>query len=184
MKYALMSYGITSLPLDADGHLKYEVFVEEVEERKVIEEAIKEKIRSLDIIECPTETDVLFGRGRPYQDFPGTILLNQLVEIQRPEYDMLDKTGKTGIVANIVQAVYELGGRFLKRSTDGAVDDDADGDETGGGNNTGTTANDDATALDGDTNGRVFSSSWEVVEDYALIHRKVSNAFQTRKRRQ
>ena len=44
--------------------------------------------------------------------------------------------------------------------------------------------NDTTTTLDDNKNEtNSISSSWEVVEDYSIIHRKVSNTFQTRKRR-
>lgn len=126
MKYALMSYGIPAslLPLDEAGHLIFQTFEKSLMNRRLLETQIKERVASSNYIECPSQYDILLGRGKPYQDFPGNVRLHQLVELQRAAYDKMNKAGKTAAVLAIVHDIQELGGRFLKRATDGNQSDD------------------------------------------------------------
>lgn len=170
LKYALVGYGICSddLPMNSTGELDVETFKKKVQERREIESKIKERAQSSTLIEHPTSLDVLLGRGRPYQDFPGNVRLNQVVELRRQAYESTTKVEKTAIAFEIIHALNSLGGRFLKRvSTSSSSPDDTH--DTTGCNNTGS-------------GGGGGGSYWEEV-DITAAHRKVSNSFQTRKRR-
>ena len=161
MKYALVSYGISpdALPLDANGYVIDTQFRKDVAEQREVEEEIRQRKADLPIIEYPNQRDVLLGRGKPIQDFPGNIRLNILVEQQRTNYESLNKGGKSACIAELVHSIHQMGGRFLIRSTT---------------TTTTTTKEDD----DGD-DGLTFSC-WEEV-DLTSAHKKVNNCFQTRK---
>ncbi|KAG7358589.1 hypothetical protein IV203_015178 [Nitzschia inconspicua] len=70
---------------------------------------------STTFILVPSNQDVLFGRGRRIQSFPGNIRLKVTVEELLPEYETLDKDGKTKLAERIVVAVKEGGARFLSQ---------------------------------------------------------------------
>lgn len=180
MKYALMSYGIPAdfLPLDAEGYLVDDDFKREVEQRRAEEEVVKHRLAASSIIQCPTQFDVLLGRGRPYQDFPGNIRLHQMIDLRRRSYETLSKSGKTAIVVDIVHAIHKMGGRFLKRTSDG-------GSSTNDGNwdrYRGTMSPRDVGSTGSGTiaSSSSSSSSWEEAE-FAIVRKKVSNCFHTRK---
>ena len=63
----------------------------------------------------PTKFDVIFGRGRPFQDHDGNIRLHKLVEFYKPRYLHARRLQKTKIASEIVQLVKETG-HFMKRS--------------------------------------------------------------------
>ena len=66
----------------------------------------------------PSEKDVLFGRGRPYQEYPGNQHLYHLVKIQKDHYRLAEeRLDKLCISAHVVKAIQESGGRFLRRVT-------------------------------------------------------------------
>ena len=165
IKQSLLGFGILldTLPLTGDGQLIDDDFKAYMTQQKVLDEKIKEQIGSSEasnIVKCPTEKDVLLGRGRPYQDFPGVLRLHELVETTRPTYKDKPKSEKTQAVINIVCKINEEGGRFLRRLS---LSGDGDDNSNGNGN-------------------PPERPSWEVV-DFATAHRKVSNCFQTPKRR-
>lgn len=63
-----------------------------------------------------TDKDVLFGRGRPYQDHPGNLYLLQLVKSRRLRFQMKStpRSEKIAMVEDIVTTIQSQGGRFLK----------------------------------------------------------------------
>lgn len=67
----------------------------------------------------PTQFDVLFGRGKPYQGHTGNIRLHKVVELYKPRYCQARRHEKTEIAEEIVQFIKNGGGnkagRFLKR---------------------------------------------------------------------
>lgn len=117
MKYALLSFGIPAdtLPLDSDGKLIYGMFERHVKERRKLESTIKEQMESNNVVLCPTELDVLLGRGKPFQDFPGILRLNRLVDTYRPAYYGMARYEKTCTITSVIQLVHKAGGRFLRR---------------------------------------------------------------------
>mmetsp|Transcript_10934 Transcript_10934/g.31344 ORF Transcript_10934/g.31344 Transcript_10934/m.31344 type:complete len:811 (+) Transcript_10934:50-2482(+) len=66
----------------------------------------------------PGRMDILFGRGRSFQEHPGNLRYSQLIETNREKYDSSKKLEKTALTKHIVQTVQASGGRFLKQ--DGA----------------------------------------------------------------
>ena len=117
LKYALLSYGIAPqiLPLDDGCHLDHDQFLADIKQRRSVETQRRRKIDDLNIIDHPTRFDILLGRGRPYQDFPGNIRLSQVVEMRMGQYETKHKSEKTTIAIDIVHTIKAMGGRFLKR---------------------------------------------------------------------
>lgn len=80
-RFSLMRFGIPNhiLPLDENGNLKKGLMEAFVLKRRAIDKA-RDKENG-DRIDYPEQHDVLHGRGRPYQDFPGSAQnLTQLFE--------------------------------------------------------------------------------------------------------
>lgn len=205
MKYALLGYGIPVdvLPLDNAGYVIHERFENQVSLRRKVEEERNEILAASNVIDCPTQYDVLLGRGKPYQGFPGNVRLNQLVELQNTAYEEMNKTGKTAIVLEIVHAIHKLGGRFLRKtnaatnaatnattSTTAATKTSAAATSDRKDNQNDNKDNDDNTNIKNvqqeqqqPQQNHIHDGfgSWEEV-DFTLAHRKVGNCFQTRKR--
>lgn len=126
LKYAIASYGISPeiLPLDENGCVVDENFLKDVAAQRELELKNREREAASLTITFPTQRDVLLGRGKPFQDFPGNIRLNQLVKHRGKDYDEANKGGRTVYITEIVHTIHQMGGRFLKRTTtdkDGTV---------------------------------------------------------------
>eukprot|EP00980_Cylindrotheca_fusiformis_P029036 scaffold22701_cov123-Cylindrotheca_fusiformis.AAC.15 len=70
-------------------------------------------------IQQPTEFDVLFGRGKPYQDHPGNLRLHSIVNVYKKSYSQARRHEKTALAEEVVAIIKNNGknsGRFLKRS--------------------------------------------------------------------
>mmetsp|Transcript_42937 Transcript_42937/g.103908 ORF Transcript_42937/g.103908 Transcript_42937/m.103908 type:complete len:289 (-) Transcript_42937:542-1408(-) len=66
----------------------------------------------------PTEYDVLFGRGKPFQDHPGNLRLHSIVNVYKPNYTQARRHEKTAIAEDVVKIIKNDGkhvGRFLKQ---------------------------------------------------------------------
>jgi hypothetical protein len=66
----------------------------------------------------PTEYDVLFGRGKPFQDHPGNLRLHSIVNLYKPNYTQSRRHEKTAIAEDVVKLIKNDGkhiGRFLKQ---------------------------------------------------------------------
>ena len=112
-----------------------------------VDEAKASATARLNTVDSPTEVDILMGRGKLFQDFPGTARLRQLVEDRRPVYEKCRKKEKIEIITGIINTVKATGGRFLKKE------------------------------MKSDGTGCIW-----VVADAESVHRKVNNAFQSKKR--
>lgn len=69
-------------------------------------------------IHQPTQYDVLFGRGKPYQGHAGNQRLHKVVNLYKARYSQARRHEKTEIAEEIVQFIKTGGtkaGRFLKR---------------------------------------------------------------------
>ena len=71
-------------------------------------------------ISQPSQFDVLFGRGKPYQGHAGNIRLHKIVDLYKPRYSQARRHEKTEIAEEIVQFIKtptnnNKPGRFLKR---------------------------------------------------------------------
>ena len=183
MKYALLNYGIPaqSLPFDDSGRLVDDDFKVQVAKRRKWEEQVRSQHASSDFIEYPTRFDVLLGRGRPYQDFPGNVRLNQIVELRYAAYEESTLSEKTEIVVEIVHAIKGMGGRFLTRAAANETDGKPSGKtDTGDKHDKSSNNMGNDTAVDDNIQ---YPSTYWVEVDFKTAHRKVSVAFQTRKRR-
>jgi hypothetical protein len=72
-------------------------------------------------IESPYPFDVLFGRGKPYQDHPGNVRVRKVVKLHKARYCQAKRNEKTDIADEIVTCMKNAGsgGRFLKRGVEG-----------------------------------------------------------------
>lgn len=166
-QYELMKFGIAPgiIPVDDDGKFRLDDFHNYVAMRKRKEEELakdtkdataapststsstgsvagmqqqqpQQEQQRVNLI-IPTSTDVLMGRGRPYQDHKGNMYLSRLIDEYRSEYNGSSRMAKTRISWMLVNKIKERGGRFLKKSklndtggTDGGGDDDLGGVDT------------------------------------------------------
>lgn len=72
-------------------------------------------------IYVPSQFDVLFGKGTPFQDHVGNIKFRSLIADCSKEYDNGNqKGGKMTIAQDIVDTVRESSGMFLKCDEDGS----------------------------------------------------------------
>jgi hypothetical protein len=78
-----------------------------------MEEARKAKIG--DKIMFPLKNDVLLGRGRPFQEFPGNVQLAKIIDDYREAYQAGKKLDKTAISTKSLKLVKDSNGRFLKK---------------------------------------------------------------------
>eukprot|EP00934_Nitzschia_sp_Nitz4_P001460 Nitzschia sp. Nitz4//scaffold38_size140716//56163//59474//NITZ4_003140-RA/size140716-processed-gene-0.31-mRNA-1//1//CDS//3329550057//1460//frame0 len=128
-QYALRSFGI-----QVDPTLWYEDSEREatidryIKERRKIENEQRDcqEMESKGRILYPDSLDVLVGRGRPYQEFPGNVRLSAVIEECAGSYGKsTEKLEKTVISLQIVQKMKESGTRFLRRTSVGweVVDD-------------------------------------------------------------
>jgi hypothetical protein len=110
-EYALLTFGI--LPentlIDARGEVKAEKVLQHIEKRKEME---SQMIRTG--IYCPSDNDVLLGRGKPFQEWPGNIHLSTIINRHRKPHDESDRAQKTAISRDVVQIIKGLNGRFLQ----------------------------------------------------------------------
>ena len=129
VKYSLLTFGIgvSNLPINEDGSLNLDLHTRFIRERRIKEEWEKEKERSTNgPILYPSRNDVLLGRGKPYQSFPGNLELARVVDSYQLQYTKAtERLEKHCIAAMIVKIVQDSGGRFMKRTSDGwKVEDD------------------------------------------------------------
>jgi hypothetical protein len=76
-------------------------------------------VKSSPII-VPGELDVILGRGRAYQNHKGNLRYRHIVESYRQRYEILStKREKTQLIKDVVQAVKDGGGRFLRQDSIG-----------------------------------------------------------------
>jgi hypothetical protein len=112
-----MTFGIqqTKLPVDQNGIMNWTSFRNSIEQRRMIEEERKREDISSTTILSPMKFDVLLGRGRPNQEFPGNVRLAVIIDMHRSQYQSAKRGGKTGTCEEIVSLIKNSGGRFLKR---------------------------------------------------------------------
>jgi hypothetical protein len=66
-------------------------------------------------IECPTQQDVLLGRGRPIMNHKGNVTMRELVGLNLNRFNVTNhKHERTSIIEEVVQAIKSAGGRFLR----------------------------------------------------------------------
>eukprot|EP00934_Nitzschia_sp_Nitz4_P009472 Nitzschia sp. Nitz4//scaffold66_size103028//94881//96508//NITZ4_004516-RA/size103028-processed-gene-0.17-mRNA-1//1//CDS//3329556404//9462//frame0 len=119
--YSLMSFGIPvdTIQLNSDGRLR----MTNSQKKWITKQRSKEaacralggshKWQKLDI---PTRRDVLAGKGKSMQDFPGTVFMRTLIEKYSYQYARsATNVEKAKVRTGIVEAIRASGGRFLKR---------------------------------------------------------------------
>eukprot|EP00934_Nitzschia_sp_Nitz4_P007412 Nitzschia sp. Nitz4//scaffold64_size103689//1117//2497//NITZ4_004419-RA/size103689-exonerate_est2genome-gene-0.89-mRNA-1//-1//CDS//3329556079//7402//frame0 len=123
--YALRSYGIRvdeSLWNESKDMSAHTNLMEQyIRERREIEADWKrqEVLEASGKIPYPKRLDVLVGRGRPYQEFPGNARLAAVVAAFSMSYSRsVDRMEKTVMSLHVVQNMKDSGSRFLRRKGD------------------------------------------------------------------
>jgi len=118
--YELMTYGIPidSLPYTAEHKVKLKNHLEYLKLRQTYEDyRLKNPETATEMVYVPSNNDVLLGRGKPIQIFPGNIKLQRLVDSFLAQYHVSTKQQKTSLAEQIVAMTEEQGGRFLSKET-------------------------------------------------------------------
>lgn len=63
----------------------------------------------------PSSRDILFGRGKPYQQHAGNVRLSLMLEHLQDRYETLPRHHKTQLAQDIVRQLQSEGVRFIKR---------------------------------------------------------------------
>jgi hypothetical protein len=123
MMTELMTFGIPVqfLPLSIEGKRHLDDHKRWIEERKVIEGSATASEEN--VIFAPNAQDVLLGRNKSALIHPGNLRYHELVRSNMDRYDAAGETKheRTAICHEIVLAVKEKGGRFLKQEDVGWI---------------------------------------------------------------
>ncbi|KAL3934927.1 MAG: hypothetical protein SGARI_003176, partial [Bacillariaceae sp.] len=116
--YELMTFGIPkdALPITDDGKIKTKLHLELLEMKLALEElqaASSMRIEYQTFVLNPSRKDVLFGKGKRFQNHPGNMNLKHRVDDMLSRYDTLDKTSKTNFADFIVATLKSEGVHFL-----------------------------------------------------------------------
>lgn len=178
IQYELGSYGIPTyaMPFDVNGRFSLDVYQRELKERIALEEQRKLALKNSGRIDHPSSYDVLLGRGRPYQEFPGNIHLAALVEQNQHAYETGERNEKQVLAKFVTDQILEKGGRFLKRPENYETSSTTKPDDT-------TSSSCDATMNGGvDSNtSAICYCAWELVDD-ETIKVKIGNSFRTKRK--
>jgi len=116
--YALQTFGIQShdVPINSNtGKIKDHNHDKWLKMQQIMDEW-RAKNQPFKGIECPTQKDILFGRGWPKMSHPGNAIFRNVIETRLEEYnDARSKREKTMIAWSIVCDLKEIGSRFLKQ---------------------------------------------------------------------
>jgi hypothetical protein len=72
----------------------------------------------LDVIVEPGEKDIVFGRGKKYQDHSGNLQMRSFIYQYKEKYHSLKRFHKQNLVENLYHTLVDGGARFLKRHND------------------------------------------------------------------
>jgi hypothetical protein len=106
------------LPVTYDGGLKTTNHLKWIARRKAKDTKMIDKTGVFDGVDLPGQNDVLLGRGRIFQDHPGSVRLRDIVNFFLEEYKLASKRDKKAIAWKVVEAIKGQGSRFLKRDAD------------------------------------------------------------------
>jgi hypothetical protein len=116
-----MCYGIPHhlLPLTSDHKLKNKNHLDYLAMRMIADDVMagSKACNRINMIDLPSNNDVLLGKGKPIQEYRGNQKLSLLVDTFVEEYDKKSKLEKTAMAAEIVQKVKEYNGRFLTKDS-------------------------------------------------------------------
>eukprot|EP00429_Kryptoperidinium_foliaceum_P003190 CAMPEP_0176019962 /NCGR_PEP_ID=MMETSP0120_2-20121206/9658_1 /TAXON_ID=160619 /ORGANISM="Kryptoperidinium foliaceum, Strain CCMP 1326" /LENGTH=308 /DNA_ID=CAMNT_0017353049 /DNA_START=70 /DNA_END=996 /DNA_ORIENTATION=- len=82
--------------------------------------AVTQQLPPLEEVTDLHDNDVLFGRGKNFNNYKGNIAFRLLIEENRRKYESMSKPEKTKLGAEIVKIVQSRSGRFLRESSRGA----------------------------------------------------------------
>jgi hypothetical protein len=102
-----------------EGELKTVNHLKWIARRKAKDTKMINKKGVFDGVDLPGRNDVLLGRGKIFQDHPGSVILRNIVSCFLEEFKLASKHGKTAITWKIMKTIKGQGGRFLKRNADG-----------------------------------------------------------------
>jgi hypothetical protein len=106
------------LPITYNGELKTANHSKWIAKRRIKDSVLKRQCE-FNGIDLPGVNDVLVGRGKPFRDHLGNVLLRHMIEKQIDEYTRATSvTGKAAIAGDIMREIQKEG-VFLKRNTDG-----------------------------------------------------------------
>ena len=119
-QYSLLSYGlpIKAMPVTGTGEIKKASHAKWMSRRRAVDEKLKAGI-AFHGVDVPGLDDVLLGRGKPIQSYPGNVRLRSTIEKFKNTYDTARMGQKSVICSKIVESIQKEGGRFLKLDTDG-----------------------------------------------------------------
>ena len=120
--YSLNTFGLSReyMPLDNNFNVTTDKVMLFIRKRREIED-LRELQRARNgsgLVDFPRSLDVVLGRGRPYQGYPGNMRLATFIDQQRAQYQSLDRLNKTHLSLEVVRMIKNSGGRFLKRCDD------------------------------------------------------------------
>ena len=75
--------------------------------------------KTASIVSYPSENDVLVGRGRSYQDYPGNVAFRKLIEANCEEYDTIGRHDRMILTRRLIHQLAADKVRFLKQLDDG-----------------------------------------------------------------
>jgi hypothetical protein len=123
VRYAMLSYGISLEMLDCvteTGGVNMAKFSQELTERRRLEAEKEKALSDSRRVPFPRSCDVVLGKGRPFQTFPGNKSLSDILGARHEEYFSLKgQAEKTAMSTSIVKELKERGTRFLKRTPSG-----------------------------------------------------------------
>lgn len=102
------------------GMIHVKQHFENMEMKKIAEKlgGDHNNMESPTLIMLPFRKDVVFGKGRRFQNHPGNMRLKLMVDELLPQYETLDKEAKTVLADRIVRVVKREGTRFLSQEND------------------------------------------------------------------
>ena len=121
LQYSLMGYGIDvdSLPIMTDGTAKNNNQKKFLARKKAKEAHLAQHgPGSFKKVEMPFSSDILMGKGSPFQRHIGNINMRILLENHVDEYMSATLQDKVDLTWRLVAEIKQGGGRFLKKDKD------------------------------------------------------------------
>jgi len=128
-QYSLLAFGVPvyALPVTYEGELKTAAHLKWLNRRQTKEAKVRVAVDEMDggrsspfdCVGLPGLQDVLLGRGKTVQDHVGNIRMRGIVSSYLTEYKKAAKLDKALVALKVVTEINEVGGRFLKRNSDG-----------------------------------------------------------------
>ena len=124
---SLASYGIApdDIPISPEGDITNLKSYQERMRKRRAEERLTQPRRNR--IYVPSNQDVLYGKGTPSLTHPGNEKFRALITDWHKAYEKTGKVGKIQIAKDILNAVHQRAGLFLRKDGDSwvCVEDDA-----------------------------------------------------------